>query len=400
MVADWVVVELEPAGAARSGLPARLAVPREVAERGDPIERVRAAEWARAFVAGHADHELAADAARDDDGRAVPPAGRAPDARGALRGGRPGARPRDRADAVRRRLALQSRGRAAARGRAGARARRRSTRPSGPTAASPPTTCCAAASGRRWTSRRAPCWPTSARSSSRPATASCWSGSRHLGALHAHRGARRRGLLADARRFRARDAPRARVGQQRSRCSSSRSATACWAAATSRSRPPRPSSRWPAARTLPGAWALAGLTRAALGRDLQAREALGRAAALDPSNVAVARALVQREDDPEGDLPRAHAEVQRRPGLRGRVDRARRLAGRRGAAPRGARRLCARARPGPGAAGCGARARSAARARLTTARRYASVHLTPRGPSRSSRRRERHVTPLRTLAGR
>src|SRR5258706_13067483 len=60
MVADWVVVELEPAGAARSGLPARLAVPREVAERGDPIERVRAAEWAGAFVAGHADHELAA----------------------------------------------------------------------------------------------------------------------------------------------------------------------------------------------------------------------------------------------------------------------------------------------------------------------------------------------------
>ena len=59
MVADWVVVELEPAGAARSGLPARLAVPREVAERGDPIERVRVAEWARAFVAGHADHELA-----------------------------------------------------------------------------------------------------------------------------------------------------------------------------------------------------------------------------------------------------------------------------------------------------------------------------------------------------
>ena len=59
MVADWVVVELEPAGAARSGLPARLAVPREVAERADPIERVRAAEWSRAFVAGHADHELA-----------------------------------------------------------------------------------------------------------------------------------------------------------------------------------------------------------------------------------------------------------------------------------------------------------------------------------------------------
>ncbi len=63
----------------------------------------------------------------------------------------------------------------------------------------------------------------------------------------------------------------------------------------------------------PGAWALAGLTRQALGRDLQARDALVRAAALDPSNVAVARALVQREDDPEGGLPRAHAEVQRRP---------------------------------------------------------------------------------------
>ena len=63
----------------------------------------------------------------------------------------------------------------------------------------------------------------------------------------------------------------------------------------------------------PGGWALAGLTRLALGRDLEARDALARAAALDPSNIAVARALVQREDDPEGSLPRAHAEVQRRP---------------------------------------------------------------------------------------
>ena len=121
--------------------------------------------------------------ARADDGRAVPPPGRAPAARGALRGGRAGARARDRADAVRRGLALQPRGRAAARRRAGGWRSRRSTRPSGPTAASPPTTCCAAASGRRSTSRRAPCWPTSARSSSRPATASCSSGSRHLGAL-------------------------------------------------------------------------------------------------------------------------------------------------------------------------------------------------------------------------
>ena len=215
MVADWVVVELEPAGAARSGLPARLAVPREVAERADPIERVRAAEWSRAFVAGHADHELAPMLRRAGDGRAVPPPGRAPDARGALRGGRSGARARDRADAVRRGLALQSRRRAAARGRARGGARPRSTRPSGPTAASPPTTCCAAASGRRSTSRCAPCSPTSARSSSRPATASCWSGSRHLGALHAHRGPRRRGLLAHAGRFRARHAPRARLGQQR-----------------------------------------------------------------------------------------------------------------------------------------------------------------------------------------
>ena len=123
MVADWVVVELEPAGAARSGLPARLAVPREVAERGDPIERVRAAEWARAFVAGHADHELAATAARAGcTAEPLPPPGRAPAARGALRGGRPGARSRDRADAVRRGLALQSRRRAAARRRARARA--------------------------------------------------------------------------------------------------------------------------------------------------------------------------------------------------------------------------------------------------------------------------------------
>ena len=101
---------------------------------------------------------------------------------------------------------------------------------------------------------------------------------------------------------------------------------------------------------LPGAWALAGLTRAALGRELQAREALGRAAALDPSNVAVARALVQREDDPEGDLPRAHAEVQRRPGSAAAWIVLGRLPGRRRSAERGARRLRARARPRSGAA--------------------------------------------------
>ena len=116
---------------------------------------------------------------------------------------------------------------------------------------------------------------------------------------------------------------------------------------------------------LPGAWALAGLTRQALGRDLQAREALARAAALDPSNVAVARALVQREDDPDGDLPRAHAEVQRRPDLGRGLDRPRRLARRRRAAARGARRLRPRARSRSGARRRRACARSAARARLT-----------------------------------
>src|SRR3954462_13018500 len=101
MVADWVVVELEPAGAARSGLPARLAVPREVAERGDPIERGRMAEWARAFVAGHARGAPAVGArprrsragpgsARARHRRALSPPRRAPTARGALRGGRAG----------------------------------------------------------------------------------------------------------------------------------------------------------------------------------------------------------------------------------------------------------------------------------------------------------------------
>ena len=117
----------------------------------------------------------------------------------------------------------------------------------------------------------------------------------------------------------------------------------------------------------PGAWALAGLTRQALGRDLQARDALVRAAALDPSNVAVARALVQREDDPEGGLPRAHAEVQRRPDSAAAwIVLGDQLRGGRSAA-RGARRLRARARPRSCAAGCGSRARGAARARLTTA---------------------------------
>jgi hypothetical protein len=43
-----------------------------------------------------------------------------------------------------------------------------------------------------------------------------------------------------------------------------------------------------------------------LGRELQAREALGRAAALDPSSIAVAPRSCSATTT-EGDLPRAHA---------------------------------------------------------------------------------------------
>ena len=136
----------------------------------------------------------------------------------------------------------------------------------------------------------------------------------HLGALLRIEGPDGEVFWLTPGRFRARHAPRARLRPATTPISSSCSATACSVAATSRSPPRRPSCALAGSEDLPGAWALAGLTRAALGRELQAREALGRAAALDPSNVAVARALVQREDDPEGDLPRAHAEVQRRPG--------------------------------------------------------------------------------------
>ena len=79
---------------------------------------------------------------------------------------------------------------------------------------------------------------------------------RGAGRADAHRGAGRRGVLAHAGRFRARHAPRARLGEQRSRSARRCSATACSAAATSRSRPRRPSSRSPAARTCraPGRW--------------------------------------------------------------------------------------------------------------------------------------------------
>ena len=59
MVSDWVIVDLEPAGAARSGLPPRLVVPREVAERTEPLERARVVSLARAFLAGTPDHDLA-----------------------------------------------------------------------------------------------------------------------------------------------------------------------------------------------------------------------------------------------------------------------------------------------------------------------------------------------------
>src|SRR6478735_3488469 len=269
MVADWVVVELEPAGAARSGLPARLAVPREVAERGDPIERVRVAEWARAFVAGHADHELApvllalvtAEPYRRLGERLLREE-----------------RFEEAVPALARAIELTAFD-AASRFNLAVALRR----------ADEPEAALAALDEAEW----------------------AYNGE---SAYHVLRGRiwealdeQMRAVLAYERALEL--APGDEFLLQRLEA----------LGALMRIEGPDGEVFW----LTPGdfervmrhelAWARAGLTRQALGRDLQARDALVRAAALDPSNVAVARALVQREDDPEGGLPRAHAEVQRRP---------------------------------------------------------------------------------------
>ena len=57
--AQWTVVELEAAAAARAGLPPVVVMPRAVAEAGEPLERPRAAAFAALFARDLPDHALA-----------------------------------------------------------------------------------------------------------------------------------------------------------------------------------------------------------------------------------------------------------------------------------------------------------------------------------------------------
>jgi tetratricopeptide (TPR) repeat protein len=56
---DWVILELEPAKAARAGLPDRIVAPRAEAEAGIGVERATAARWGAAFAAARPDNPLA-----------------------------------------------------------------------------------------------------------------------------------------------------------------------------------------------------------------------------------------------------------------------------------------------------------------------------------------------------
>jgi tetratricopeptide (TPR) repeat protein len=56
---DWVMLELEPARAARAGLPDRIAAPRAEAEAGIELDRPVAARWGAAFAAARPEHRLA-----------------------------------------------------------------------------------------------------------------------------------------------------------------------------------------------------------------------------------------------------------------------------------------------------------------------------------------------------
>jgi tetratricopeptide (TPR) repeat protein len=56
---DWVLLELEPAKAARAGLPDRIVAPRAEAEAGIDVERPLAARWGAAFAAARPEHRLA-----------------------------------------------------------------------------------------------------------------------------------------------------------------------------------------------------------------------------------------------------------------------------------------------------------------------------------------------------
>jgi tetratricopeptide (TPR) repeat protein len=311
MVADWVVVELEPAGAARSGLPARLAVPREVAERGDPIERVRVAEWSRAFVAGHADHELApvllalvtAEPYRRLGERLLREE-----------------RFEEAVPALARAIELTSFD-AASRFNLGVALRRADEPELALSALDEAEWAYSSESayhvlrGRIWEALNEEMRAVLAYERAlelAPGDGFVLERLEALGALMKIEGPDgeifwltpgdfervMRHELASAS-----NDPDQLVALGDRLLGGGHVALAASAAELALA----------AGEGSPGAWALAGLTRQALGRDLQARDALVRAAALDPSNIAVARALVQREDDPDGGLPRAHAEVQRRP---------------------------------------------------------------------------------------
>ena len=165
---DWVLLELEPAKAARAGLPDRIVAPRAEAEAGIDVERAIAARWGAAFAAARPEHRLApglAALAAAEPYRLLAErlvaAGRPADAAVAL------ARAIE-LDALRRRLARQPRERAAARGRLRGARSPSSTRPSGRTATTPRSTARAAACSRASTSPTARSSRTSARSSSRP----------------------------------------------------------------------------------------------------------------------------------------------------------------------------------------------------------------------------------------
>ena len=56
---EWTILELEPALAARSGLPERVAVPAQIAAAREELDRERVAGWAGSFAQEHPEHPLA-----------------------------------------------------------------------------------------------------------------------------------------------------------------------------------------------------------------------------------------------------------------------------------------------------------------------------------------------------
>src|SRR3954468_5023362 len=59
LVNEWTILELEPAAAARSGLPERVAVPVQIAAAREELDRQRVAGWAGSFAQEHPAHPLA-----------------------------------------------------------------------------------------------------------------------------------------------------------------------------------------------------------------------------------------------------------------------------------------------------------------------------------------------------